>query len=329
VQSRLHRHIAAAVLTVSALAAAGCSSTMGQTTPPAPDVTQSPGSATSPAAAVFPATITAKNGSVTIAARPKKIVSLSPTATEDLFAVGAGAQVVAVDDQSNYPATAPKTALSGFKPDAEAIAKYTPDLVVVAEDSSKIAEQLTKLGVPVLWFDAAGSLDDAYAQITALGQATGHSDQAATQVSEMKAKIGAAVAAVKKPTTPLKYYYEVGNQPYYSSTSKTFIGSIFARFGLANVADAADKTGSGYPQLSDEYIVTAAPDLVFLADTKCCQQSATAVAARPGWTGVPAVKNSTAKGTVVALDDDIASRWGPRLVDLVQQISGAVTKAQG
>jgi iron complex transport system substrate-binding protein len=328
VQSRLHQHIAAAVLAASALLAAGCSSTMGTTTPPAPDQKQSPSTAASSAAA-FPATITAKNGSVTIAAQPKKIVSLSPTATEDLFAVGAGSQVVAVDDQSNYPSTAPVTKLSGFKPDAEAIAKYNPDLVVVAEDSSKIAEQLTKLGVPVLWFDAASSLDDAYAQITALGQATGHADQAATQVSDMKAKISAAVAAVKKPATPLKYYYEVGTQPYYSSTSKTFIGSIFAQFGLTNIADAADKTGTGYPQVSDEYIVTAAPDLVFLADTKCCQQSSTTVAARAGWVGVPAVKNAVAKGTVVALDDDIASRWGPRLVELVQQISGAVNKAQG
>ncbi|GAA1958100.1 ABC transporter substrate-binding protein [Catenulispora subtropica] len=263
-----------------------------------------------------------------LAAQPKKIVSLSPSATEDLFAIGADSQVVAVDDQSNYPASAPKTALSGFKPDAEAIAKYNPDLVVVAADTSNIVEQLGKLNVPVLWFDAPNSLDDAYGQITALGAATGHADKAATEVAAMKQKITSAIAATKKPATPLKYYYEVGTPGNYSATSKTFIGSVFAQLGLANVADAADKTGGGYPQLSDEYLVTAAPDLVFLADTKCCQQTSAAVAARPGWSAVPAVKNA-AKGTIVGLDDDIASRWGPRLADLVQQVSDAVNKAQG
>ncbi len=320
---RQHIAVTVTVLAASALLVAGCSSGKS-TSPAAPSASSAPS-----VAAAFPATVTAKNGTVRVASQPTKIVSLSPTATEDLFAIGAAAQVVAVDDQSTYPVSAPVTKLSGFKPDAEAIAKYNPDLVVVADDSSKIVEQLAKLNVPVLWFDAANSLDDAYAQITALGQATGHADRAAAEVNTMKQKIGAAIAAAKKPATPLKYYYEVGNQPYYSATSKTFIGSIFAQFGLANIADAADKTGTGYPQLSDEYIVTAAPDLVFLADTKCCQQSSTTVAARPGWTGVPAVKNAAAKNTVVGLDDDIASRWGPRLVDLVQQISDAVTKAQG
>jgi iron complex transport system substrate-binding protein len=273
--------------------------------------------------------VTAKNGAVKIAAAPKRIVSLSATATEDLAAVGAQAQVVAVDDQSDFPAAMPKTALSGYKPDVEAISKYNPDLVIVSYDANQIVEQLTKLGVPVLFFDAASSLDDSYSQITGIGAATGHAAEAATEVTTMKSAIAAAVAGARKPATPLKYYYEVGTAPYYSSTSKTFIGSIFAQFGVTNVADAADKTGSGYPQLSDEYIVSSAPDLIFLADTKCCQQSAATVSARPGWATVPAVRNSAAKGTVVMLDDDVASRWGPRLVDLVQQISAAVTKAQG
>ncbi|MFL6116895.1 MAG: helical backbone metal receptor [Catenulispora sp.] len=317
---RVTRRVAVGVIAGSALLAAGCSSSKS-----APSSTAPGTSSGSSSAAAFPATVTAKNGAVKLAAQPKKIVSLSPSATEDLFAIGADPQVVAVDDQSNYPASAPKTALSGFKPDAEAIAKDDPDLVVVADDTSKIVEQLGKLNVPVLWFDAPATLDDAYGQITTLGAATGHADKAAAAVADMKQKITAAVAAAKKPATPLKYYYEVGTPGNYSATSKTFIGSILSRFGLTNVADAADKTGGGYPQLSDEYLVTAAPDLVFLADTKCCQQSAATVAARPGWSAVPAVK----KGGIVPLDDDIASRWGPRLAQLVQQISDAVNKAQG
>jgi iron complex transport system substrate-binding protein len=326
VHSRLRsvaRRVAVGFIAGSALLAAGCSSS--KSAPATGSGSGSAATSASSSAAAFPATVTAKNGAVKLAAQPKKIVSLSPSATEDLFAIGADAQVVAVDDQSGYPASAPKTALSGFKPDAEAIAKYNPDLVVVADDTSKIVEQLGKLNVPVLWFDAPNTLDDAYGQITTLGAATGHADKAAATVADMKQKITAAVAAVKKPASPLKYYYEVGTPGNYSATSKTFIGSVLTQFGLTNVADTADKTGGGYPQLSDEYLVTAAPDLVFLADTKCCQQTAATVAARPGWSAVPAVK----KGAVVGLDDDIASRWGPRLVQLVQQVSDAVNKAQG
>ena len=343
--SRLHslaRRAAVGVIAGSALLAAGCSSS--KSTPAAgasgsgsssgagssASSSASPGASSSAgsSAAAFPATVTAKNGPVKLAAQPKKIVSLSPSATEDLFAIGAGGQVVAVDDQSNFPANAPKTALSGFKPDPEGIAKLNPDLVVVSYDSSKVVEQLGKLNIPVLWFDAPNTLDDAYGQITALGTATGHTDQAATEVADMKQKIAAAIAATKKPASPLKYYYEVGTPGNYTATSKTFIGSILSQFGMTNIADAADKTGGGYPQLSDEYLVTAAPDLIFLSDTKCCQQTVATVTARPGWSAIPAVKNA-AKGAVVGLDDDIASRWGPRLVDLVQQVSDAVNKVQG
>ncbi|MEY9927280.1 iron complex transport system substrate-binding protein [Catenulispora sp. GP43] len=327
--SRLHnstRRVAVGLVAASALLAAGCSSSKSASAPAGSGTASTTTAASS--AAAFPATITAKNGAVKLAAEPKKIVSLSPSATEDLFAIGAGSQVTAVDDQSDYPASAPKSALSGYKPNAEAIAKYNPDLVVVADDSSQIVEQLGKLNVPVLWFDAPNTLDDAYSQITELGAATGHTTAATTEVATMKQQITAAIAATKKPATPLKYYYEVGTPGNYSATSKTFIGSIFAQFGLTDIADPADKTGGGYPQLSDEYLVTAAPDLIFLADTKCCQQTSATVAARPGWSAIPAVKNA-AKGTVVGMDDDIASRWGPRLVDLVQQISKAVNQAQG
>lgn len=329
--SRLHslsRRAAVGIVAASALLAAGCSSS--KSAPSAPSASGSsshPATSAGSSAAAFPATVTAKNGAVKLAAQPKKIVSLSPSATEDLFQIGAGSQVVAVDDQSDFPAGVPKSSLSGYKPNAEAIAKYNPDLVVVADDSSQIVEQLGKLNVPVLWFDAPNTLDDAYSQITDLGTATGHSTEAAGEVAGMKQQITAAIANTKKPAKPLKYYYEVGTPGNYSATSKTFIGSIFSQFGLTNIADPADKTGGGYPQLSDEYLVTSAPDLIFLADINCCQQTTATVAARPGWSAVPAVKNA-AKGAIVGIDDDIASRWGPRLVQLVTQISKAVNQAQ-
>ena len=245
---------------------------------------------------------------------PKAIVSLSATATETLFAIGAGKQVIAVDDQSNFPAEAPKTDLSGYKPNVEAIAGKKPDLVIISGDSAKLTESLGKLGIAVLDQPAAKTIDEAYAEIIALGEKTGHADGAAKVVADMKQRIEFAVRQV--PKAERSYYHEL-DDTFYSVTSKTFIGSVYSLFGLKNIADTADKDGSGYPQLSAEYIAKSNPDLIFLADTKCCKQGPEAVAARPGWADLAAVKTNA----VLGLDDDIASRWGPRLADLVELIS--------
>jgi iron complex transport system substrate-binding protein len=261
---------------------------------------------------------------ITLDKRPEKIVSLSPTGTEMLFAVGAGKQVTAVDDQSTYPADAPKTDLSGFQPNAEAIAAKQPDLVVIANDVNKIKDQLTALKIPVYLGVAAVTLDDTYRQIEELGALTGHRNEAGDLVTRMKNEITKVVADAPKRADKPTYYYEL-DQTLYTVTSKTYVGSLFAMFGLANIADPADADGSkgGYPQLSAEALIAADPDFIFLADTKCCQQSADTVKARPGWANVSAVTGNR----VVPLDDDIASRWGPRVVDLVREIAGAVARA--
>jgi iron complex transport system substrate-binding protein len=265
--------------------------------------------------AAFPASA----GGVTLDRRPERIVSLAPTATEMLFAIDAGPQVVAVDDQSTYPADAPRSELSGFKPNAEAIAAKDPDLVVISDDLNKIVDQLTKLKIPVLLAPAAQKLDDSYAQIGRLGTLTGHPAQAAALVEQMRTDIDKIVKGVPARPAPPSYYYEL-DPTYYTVTSQTFVGSIFARFGLTNVADGAK---TAYPQLSQEALVAADPDMIFLADGKCCAQSAATVRARKGWAGVTAVKNNQ----IVVLDDDIASRWGPRVVDLVRAVADAVAKA--
>ena len=270
-------------------------------------------------AGVFPVTLTAANGSVTIASKPARIVSLSPTATEMLFAIGAGAQVVAVDDQSNYPAQAPKTKLSGFQPNVEAIATYHPDLVVASDDVAHLVASLTRISIPVLLEPAAKTIDDSYAQINQLGQATGHTPEATTLATDMKSRIQTIVAGVPQFATPPTYYHELDNT-YFSATSHTFIGSVYGLLGLKNIADPADKKASGYPQLSAEYIITANPQIIFLADTKCCGQSEATVKKRAGWDKLAAVKG----GRVIALDDDVASRWGPRIVDFLQIVENAL-----
>jgi len=248
------------------------------------------------------------------AATPHRIISLSPTATESLFAIGAGKQVVAVDDQSDYPKRAPHTSLSGFTPNVEAIAAYRPDLVVVQYDSGGVVEALRKLSIRVLVQPSAKNLKGSYAQIAQLGAVTGHKRGATAVVAQMKRAIARAIKSA--PKRHLAVYHEL-SPDYYTATSKTFIGGIYKLFGLRNIADAADTAGSGYPQLSAEYILGANPSLVVLADTRCCGQSAASVSKRPGWSGISAVRT----GAVVAVDDSVASRWGPRIVQFVQAVA--------
>jgi iron complex transport system substrate-binding protein len=258
------------------------------------------------------------------ATAPERIVSISPTATESLFAIGAGPQVVAVDDLSTYPVTAPVTGLSAFQPSVETIAAYDPDLVVLSFDPGDVLAGLRALSIPAILQPTASSLDDAYRQIEDLGAATGRVGEAAELVAEMQADIAEVVTSAPIGEPAPTYYHEI-DPGLYSATSASFVGEVYGLFGLENIADPADAEGYGYPQLSAEWIVEQDPDLIFLADTLCCGQDATAVAARPGWAGLAAVRADR----VVELDDDIASRWGPRIVDMVAAIGEAVRSLDG
>jgi iron complex transport system substrate-binding protein len=270
--------------------------------------------------AAFPVTIHAANGDVTITKQPARIVSISPTTTEDLYAVGAGKQVVAVDEDSDFPKAAPRTKLSGLSPNAEAIAQYNPDLVVLSYPGPVIG-QLQKLGVTVLLEPAVDNMAQAYEQIRQLGIATGHTPQATKVVRGMQQKLTKLIRSVPKARRHLRVYHEL-TPDYYSTTSSTFIGRVYKLFGFTNIADAADTTHSGYPQLSAEYILSANPQVVVLADSVCCSQTATTVAGRPGWGQVDAVK----RHRVIAVNDSVASRWGPRLVDFVAAIAAAAKR---
>jgi iron complex transport system substrate-binding protein len=270
-------------------------------------------------AAAFPVTVQAANGSVAISRKPTAIVSLSPTATEMLFAIGAGDQVKAVDKNSDYPAQAPHSNIDAYQLNAEAVASYHPDLVVASNLTGAQLKQLKTLHITTLLEPAATNLNQAYAQIGALGRATGHAAEAAKEIGTIKAQISAIVKSTPKTTST--YYYEL-DQTYYSETSATFIGKLLHLLGLTSIADSAKGAAAshGYPQLSGEFIVNADPGYIFLADTRCCKQSAATVAKRPGWSALAAVRD----GRIVALDDDIASRWGPRIVDLLRTVSNAI-----
>lgn len=298
----------------------------GDTAPATAQADASTSTAATPSATdvAFPVTVTAANGDVTIDEPPDSIVSLSPTATEMLFAIGAGDQVEAVDEYSTYPSEAPTTDLSGFEPNVEAIAGYDPDLVVLADDASDLSGSLAALDVPAIVAPAAATLDDSYDQIEQLGAATGHDAEAAAVVEQMQSDIDTITADVGDLGEPLTYYHEL-DDTYYTVTSDAFIGQIYDLVGLTSIADAADDDAGGYPQLSEEFIIDADPDLIFLADTRCCGQTAETVAQRPGWDQIAAVQDDA----VVELDDDVASRWGPRIVDLLQTVADEVEQHGG
>jgi len=249
---------------------------------------------------------------------PQAIVSLSPTSTEMLYAIGAGDQVIAVDDRSDYPAEAPVTDLSGFTPNVEAILGYEPDLVVSNADTADLVAGLEQAGVETLILPAAENLDDTYTQIEQLGAATGHVGEAAELVAQMKTDIDEILAGLPERETPLTYYHELDNT-FYSVTDDTYIGQIYGMLGLTSIATG----GNGYPQLSNEFILEQNPDVVFLADGQCCGVTPEVVAARAGWNELSAVRD----GRVYVLDEDIASRWGPRIVDLVRELAAIVAAA--
>ena len=270
----------------------------------------------------FPVTVETDNGSVTIEKRPEAIISLSSTATEMLFDIGAGPQVIAVDDQSNYPAGAPMTDLSGFTPNLEAILSLEPDLVVIFFDPGDLIAGLETVGVPVLSYGAAIAIDDVYRQIDALGMATGNVAGAAASNSAIEAGLEAAVAASGDDGEGVTYYHEISSD-FYTATSSTFFGEIYGLFGLVNIANAADPDGSafGYPQISSEYIVTSNPDIIFLANV-LYGESAGTVAVRPGWDVMTAVQS----GQIAELDSDVASRGGPRIVEFAESVADALAE---
>jgi iron complex transport system substrate-binding protein len=312
---------ALAALTVTA---AACSSTSnsqasntGATSGSSRAASQAPG---------FPVSIAAANGTVKVTSRPAAILSLSPTATEMLYAIGAGSQVKAVDSLSDYPPQAPRTKLSAYQPNVEAIVAEKPDLVVESGDTGQLTKHLAAFSIPVLDLPAPAKLAGEYAEFDQLGRATGHLAQAQQEVARLRTQLHQITAAAPHHAKPLTYYYEL-DQTYYTVTSSTFVGQLLALLGMKSIADQASgaaKSG-GYPQLSAEYIIKANPDYIILADTLCCHQDAATVAKRPGWSGLAAVK----AGHVIGLNDDIASRWGPRVTDLLRTVETAVAHGGG
>ena len=242
-------------------------------------------------------------------AHPYRILSLSASATQMLYAIGAGRQVVGVDKYSTYPPGTPLTKLTGAETSAEDYLYLRPDLVIFAFQTN-LVKQLKELDIPSLVLPPATRFAGVYSQITELGTVTGHLEGADAVKASLQAHLGDAVRAAKSAGEGKTYYIELDPNYYYTATSKTFIGAEFSLFGMRDIADAAAH-GSAYPAISPEYLLKEDPDYVFLADTVCCHQTVATFAARPGFGTLRAVKLHH----VVGVGDSVASQWGPHTIE--------------
>ncbi|MGB3761802.1 MAG: helical backbone metal receptor [Ornithinimicrobium sp.] len=267
----------------------------------------------------FPVTIESDAGSFTLDEAPESIVSLSPSATEILFAIGAGDQVVATDAYSTFPEEAPTTELSGFDPNVEAITGYDPDLVVISNDANDLVASLTELDIPVLVNPAPADIEAGYAGMAELGIATGKVDETATAVEDLRAQVDEALAQAPEPgDEPIRVYHEL-DATYYTASQYGFVGSVYAEMGAVNIGDEADTDQTGFPQMTEEAVIEADPQVIVITDQ--VDYTAEDVANRPGWEDVAAVRD----GNIVTVNADIASRWGPRLPEFVSTAAEALS----
>ncbi|MGH9106657.1 MAG: ABC transporter substrate-binding protein [Acidimicrobiales bacterium] len=261
--------------------------------------------------AAYPVTVPSGTGTgtVRIKSRPTRILSLSASATQMLYAVGAGNQVVGVDKYSTYPPNAPRTKFTGFESSAEDYLYLQPDLVIFAFKEGTLVQQLKDLGIPAVVLGPATTIAGADSQMAELGVVTGHDTAARRAERSLGADLTSAVRAAHGAGRGQSYYLELEND-YYTATSKTFIGAELSLFGMRDIADAAGH-GTAYPKISAEYVLKENPDYVFLADSVCCHQTAASFAHRPGFKTLRAVKSHH----VIAVNDSAASEWGPHTIE--------------
>ncbi|MDP9237758.1 MAG: ABC transporter substrate-binding protein [Chloroflexota bacterium] len=273
------------------------------------------------AAPAFPVSVTRSDGkSLSVPQVPARVASLSPGATEILYVIGAEASLVAVDKDADYPDAAKNfaTKVDAFKPNIESIAALKPDLVIVASDTGGIVAKLDELKIPVYYIDLnkdVQNIDDVFSQIILLGRVTGKSDKAQSVVADLgdrRTKVTLAIRGTTSQNAP-RVYHEL-DDTFYSASTGSFVGDIYATLHMTNIA--GDGRGVAYPQLTQEAIIAANPQLIILAD-EAFGVSVDSVEARPGWSVIEAVKNNK----IFAIDPNIISRPGPRIIDALEMLA--------
>jgi iron complex transport system substrate-binding protein len=258
--------------------------------------------------------------SVSLSTPPRRIVSLAPSVTEILFAVGAGPQVVGDTKYCNYPPEADSLPeIGGFSAKTisiEAIVDLTPDLVIAGTASQRsVVEALEKLSIPVI-VSAPKSIDAVYRSIEQIGAISGHAQDAASVVAKMRARMGAVTARIMTVPTDQRptIFWEVFDEPLTTAGPHTLIGQLIERAGATNVF--AD-TSEDYPQVGTEVVVDRDPTVILGATTQRAKLTPEQIAQRSGWANIAAVRNRR----VYLLDGDIMSRHGPRLADALEALA--------
>ena len=260
---------------------------------------------------------------VALGAVPERVVSLAPSLTEILFAVGAGDQVVGVTSYCDYPEEATtREQVGGFSASTmsvEKIVSLRPDLVFAAGAiHAPVIEALDDVNVSVVAFDPA-SVDDVYALIEKVGSLTGHSEEAEGVAKAMRERIDAVVARTGAiaPEQKLRVYWQIWDEPLMTAGPTTYVGQLIEMAGGVNIF--GDLTES-YPQISAEEVVKRDPDVIMGPDTHGDKLTSEAFAQRPGWSGLSAVGS----GRIHLIDGNIISREGPRLADALEAVAFAL-----
>lgn len=300
-----------ALLVCAVAILAGCDQRSRPATTGTPSVNVTP----APAPAVYPRTVTdASKHALTLEVQPKRIVSMSPGATETLFAIGAGPRVIAVDQFSDFPAegTRALTRVDYSRPSPEQVIALRPDLVLMSGRQRDQVQRFRDLGVPVMYLGEPATLDGVFEHVLLVASATGDDDRAATVVRALRERVEAVRTRIADVTTGPRVFYEL-SPSLFTAGPNSFIGSVITTLKGQNVAT----TTTPFPQLSNEALIAADPEVILLADAGAAKVESSAVGARPGWAGISAVRN----GRVYPLDDNIASRPGPRIVDALEAIA--------
>jgi iron complex transport system substrate-binding protein len=256
-----------------------------------------------------------------------RIVSLSATHTETLFALGLDEFVVAVDAGSDYPAAAAALAdptLDESLADIDPILALDPDVVILGDDPTGMAGRLSAAGVASYSGPSAGSLDDIYDQIRDIAGIVDRSDLGEQLVENMRAAIDAIVASLPAGALDagLTFFHEI-DPSLFTPGSESFFSELYGTLGLANIAGPGGAQQTA--QMTDAAVIDADPDVIVLADAECCAVTPDRVAGRPGWADVSAVRN----GAVVEVTDALSQRWGPRVVELLRIVARGVSAAAG
>lgn len=242
--------------------------------------------------------------SVSFDTPPKRIVSLAPHATEIFCQIGAAESLVAVDKFANCPlGSTVKPAVDSFQPSIEAIVAYQPDLVYVWYDPGDLAQSLRNAGVKVLFIEVPDNLAGVFENIELIGRLTGRVKEADVLVAQMKARRDDITEEIKDVTKGPRIFHELDKE-LFTVRSDSFIGELYKLLKAENIAD---KASTAFPQLSSEAVVAGDPEVIVLSDG----ETVASVQARPGWSGISAVRNSR----ICEVDGDLTSRPGPRIME--------------